>query len=453
MGGDRLVRWRGWVWATCWILVLVGGVGGAGALGADFCPFYCGDVNGDDAIDLVDFGEFAGCMGQSPGSSQECFCSDMDGNNAVDLRDFGLFARLFGQVSDEVPPECSGAVGSTAHMTAYRPQHGSGYAPFARTAVADVDEESATLGPGIRINAPGDTDPDGEDDLVEVELIINPPGAQLALQRSSEALHVWLTSDTTPGTEIAFTDDKTDALPFGPGDTQLTVWVEWASPTHGTADLYVEPLSVTVPKDTLVFHTFHSIVAALGGEDQVPSDPADPNHGTFVVATSLYAKGYDVHMFDEDHVAADGSGSVYNEAVNAVQNRNVQEIAIFGYSHGGGSTYDLADLLDVNRPSIGVFDIVFTSYVDSVSNDSDFDMAQELRRPPSSAYHLNHYQHGVFLEDLGLDGGPVPDSNPPPTGLDVETTAWGAGATHFEVDDFVQVRDLIEASLLQTTAR
>jgi hypothetical protein len=35
----------------------------------------------------------------------------------------------------------------------------------------------------------------------------------------------------------------------------------------------------------------------------------------------------------------------------------------------------------------------------------------------------------------------------------VETTAWGAGATHFEVDDFVQVRDLIEVSLLQTTAR
>jgi hypothetical protein len=172
-----------------------------------------------------------------------------------------------------------------------------------------------------------------------------------------------------------------------------------------------------------------------------------------MVATSLYASGFDVHMFDEDHVAADGSGSVYDEVVNAVQNRNVQEIAIFGYSHGGGSTYDLADLLDVNRPSIGVFDIVFTSYVDSVSNDSDFDMAQELRRPPSSAYHLNHYQHGVFLEDLGLDGGPVPDSNPPPTGLDVETTAWGAGATHFEVDDFVQVRDLIEATLLQTTTR
>ena len=33
---------------------------------------------------------------------------------------------------------------------------------------------------------------------------------------------------------------------------------------------------------------------------------------------------------------------------------------------------------------------------------------------------------------IGLDGGPVPDSNPPPTGLDVETTPWGAGATHFE---------------------
>ena len=435
------------------MFAVINGLCGAGALAVESCSFTCGDVNGDDAVDLADFSEFADCMGQAPDASQECFCSDMDGSGTVDLRDFGIFAVLFQQTSDEVPPGCTGALGSTAEMTAYRPQHGTGYAPFAPTAIPDAEEESATLGPGIRANKPGDTDPNGEDDLIEVELSIDPPGTQLALRRSSDAIRVWLTRDKTTGTEISFTDNKSDALPLSPTETELTVWVEWASASHGIADLHIEPLTVTVPKDTLVFHTFHGIVVALGGEDQVPSDPADPNFGTFVAAKSLYTKGFDVHMFDEDTVAADGSGAVYTEIVNAIQNRDVQEVAIFGYSHGAGSTYDLADLLDINRPTIGVFDIVFTSYVDAVSNNSDVDMAQELRRPPSSAYHLNQYQHGVFFEDLGLDGGPVSDSNPPPTGLDVETTPWGDGATHFEVDDFAEVRDLIEASLLPRVTR
>jgi hypothetical protein len=184
---------------------------------------------------------------------------------------------------------------------------------------------------------------------------------------------------------------------------------------------------------------------ALGGEDQVPSVPVDPNHGTFVVGIALYGRGYDVHMHDEDDVAADGSGAAFDEVVDAVSHRMVDQVAIFGYSHGGGSTYDLADRLDNDRPGIGVFEIRATSYVDGVENDSDFDVQQELRRPPSSGYHANQYQVGS-LADFFLDGGPVPNSDPPASGLNVETTPWGAGATHFVVDDYPQVRSFIETN-------
>jgi hypothetical protein len=419
----------------------------------DACPFACGDLNGDGGIDLADYDLLAECFGQTPDTSTACSCSDMDGSGAIDLRDFALYALVFDRSSDEAPPDCTGAVGSAAELTAYRPGHGGGYAPFLRTAVADADEDSETRGPGIRINAPGDSDPSGEDDLIEVEVTIDRPGAQVALRRSDPALQVWTTRNKQPGSQIAFVNEKSGALPFLPSAVQLTLWVEWASAAHGTADLLLEPPAVSTIKDALTFHTFHGIVVALGGEGQVPSDPADPNSGTFVIATALYRQGYDVHMFDEDGVAADGSGVVYNEVVNAVRNRGVSQVGIFGYSHGGGSTYDLADRLDINRPTIGVFEIEFTSYVDSVSNDSDLDIAQELRRPPSSAYHVNHYQHGSFFENLGLDGGPVPNSVPPPTGLDVETTPWGAGATHFDVDDFVQVRAFIETSLTPRVTR
>ena len=50
-------------------------------------------------------------------------------------------------------------------------------------------------------------------------------------------------------------------------------------------------------------------------------------------------------------------------------------------------------------------------------------------------------------------GGPVPNSNPPPTGLNVETTPWGADATHYNVDDFQQVLDAIKNSLFPRVTR
>jgi len=411
------------------------------------CPFGCGDISGDASVGDDDFARFADCVGQLPASSADCACSDLDGSGSIDLRDFALLSLVYGQTSDESPPTCTGQVGSTADLSAYRPQHGAAYFPFTKSAVSDVDEDDPSLGPGIRINAPGDNDPAGEDDLIELILAVSPAGAQLALRRDHPALRVWTTRDKTSGTEIAFINDKTGALPIASMQTQITLWAEWAEATAGVGALFVEPLSTPVIKDAVTFHTFDHIVVALGGEGQVPVTPVDTNAGTFVVANDLYEAGFDVHMYDEDVVSADGSGAAYDETVTAIRDRGVSEVAVYGYSHGGGSTYDLADRLDVNRAAIGVFEIRYTSYVDSVSNNSDVDTGQELRRPPSAGFHLNHYQHGSFFEDLGLDGGPVPNSNPPPTGLDVETTPWGATSTHFQVDDFIQVRDLIVSSL------
>ncbi len=420
--------------------------GGAG------CPFQCADVDGDGSINDSDYALFASCLGEDPQLATQCDCSDMDGNGEIDLADFALFTLLFQNVSDETPPGCTGAIGSAANLTAYRPQHGNGYAPFPRTAVPDNLETDPLLGPGIRINQPGDDDPQGEDDLVEMVLDVNPPGAALALHRSSSALRVWTSRTKTPGSEISFIGDKTAALPIGPGDSNLTLWVEWTA-GFGTATLTVEPPTTSIIKDEVLFHAFESIVVALGGENQPTSVPVDPNHGTFVVGIAMYNVGFDVHMFDEDVVGSDGSGEAYDTVVDAIVNREVDKVAIFGYSHGGGSTYDMADRLDINRAGIGVFSILYTSYVDAVGNNSDIDTAMELRRPPSTAYHLNHYQHGSFFEDFSLDGGPVPNSNPPPTGLDIETTPWGATSTHFEVDDFIEVRSLMESTIENNVTR
>jgi hypothetical protein len=435
-----------------------------------------GDVNDDDSIDLSDIlcvidafsGVFQQCAPHAvdiaPCIPDESFdLSDvlavLDAFRGVDaccgcgLNDDGLACddddactlsdACSGGLCDGVPiPAC----GVSGGLTAYRPQHGSAYFPFSRTAVPDSFETHSGRGPGIRVNGPDD-DPQGEDDLIEVVVAVDPPGALVALRRTDARLTVWTTRTKTPGTQISFVADRTQSLPLPAGGQTLTLWVEWTPPGHGQADLTLEPLATTDVLDALTFHTFRSVVMSLGGETQAPSVPVDQNHGTFVVGISLYQLGYDVHMYDEDNVAFDGSGPVYNEVVTAIQHREATTVGIFGYSHGGGSTYDLADRLDVNRAGIGTFTIEFTSYADGVSNDSDIDVFQENRRPPSTAYHANQFQVGS-LGDFFLDGGPVPNSNPGPSGLNVESTTWGAASSHYDVDDYIQVRDYIQNNLV-----
>lgn len=407
------------------------------------CSPCAADLDESGAVDGKDLQPFVDCLLAPPAAGACC----LDGTTCVIATELDCGGLWFGPDS-----QCSSNVCDIADLKAYRPQYGAGYFPQVKTAVPDALEADALLGPGIRINAPGDFDPAGEDDLIEVQLDTTVPGAALVLRRSHPALHIWTTRTKQAGTEIVFNGDRTGALPLAPGQSLLTLWVEWGEAAHGEADLHVEPFAVAVSLDVLRIHTFRSIVLALGGEDQSPTTPVDANHGTFVVAHALYQQGYDVHIYDEDNVGADGGGAALVEAVEAVSQRLADQIAIFGYSHGGGSTHDLAERLDNDRAGIGIFEILVTSYVDAVENDSDFDISQELRRPPSTAYHANHYQVGS-LGDFFLDGGPVPDSDPTPTGLNVETTAWGAGATHFQVDDFVQVRTFIQTNLQSRMSR
>jgi hypothetical protein len=331
-------------------------------------------------------------------------------------------------------------------MTAYRPvTGGASGAAFLRRAVPESEE--IVPGAGIRVNGDdddGDAIPDrddaavaGENDLIEVVLNVDPPtppaGYDYILSRTNAGLRVW--SASTKGTEV---------LPAGSAviaftSTTRTVWVE--NPLGGTADLVFEarPSAGGSPtaSDTVRFRPFTSVVIALGGEGQVPADPPlEPtNHGTFQLAITLVQKGYDVHMYDEDVVPANGAGAAFNEVASAVRNRAVSGVAIFGYSHGGGSTNDLSRKLDAERATIGSFTIDLTAYVDGIDNDSDFDIDPETALPPSTGYHANWYEHPGcgFLQ---LCGAPVPGAN-----LNVNVTAqpWGSSLTHFTIDDAPEV--------------
>ena len=349
----------------------------------------------------------------------------------------------------DLSQRCDGPFNPVVDLTAWRPAigaSGASGAPFQRWPVGEGDE--GLPGAGIRINGDdddGDGLPDrddsgviGENDLVELTLEVDPPappsGYEYALVRSGSAVRVW--TEATHDTEL-----------FGPGDiapldfpsAALTLWAE--SPGGGEADLHLVARHIAtgtlVAMDTVHLVPFTSVVIALGGESQVPADPPlEPtNHGMFQLAITLYRMGYDVHMYDEDVVPANGAGAAYNEVVGAVQRRGVTQVAVYGYSHGGGSTNDLVRRLDANRASIGPFSVAFTAYVDGIDNDSDFDLDTETALPPTTAYHASYYQHPGcgFLQ---LCGGPIAGAN---LNVNVTATPWGSSLTHYTIDDAAQV--------------
>ena len=78
----------------------------------------------------------------------------------------------------------------------------------ARTPVLDSWEEDAELGPGIRRNEAGETDPVAEDDLIELVVDSAFAPLDLELQRTDSALRVWTTRRKNVGTELGFTGDR-----------------------------------------------------------------------------------------------------------------------------------------------------------------------------------------------------------------------------------------------------
>ena len=325
---------------------------------------------------------------------------------------------------------------ATADLTAYRPQETTGanpYGPFVRTAVPAAEDTDPKLGPGIRVD--GDNN---NANLIEVTVAVPAGGASYVLQRGgtsgdiNNALHVWASPTKGAGQEIVFntTTNRTNALTLPAGSSQETVWVEWAVPNQGLSTLTLLPASGTGPVASLRFHSFTSITLAIGGET-FSSNPPPPNptYGVWNVGTELYDAGYDVYLANEGYLTAD-----YNEIKNAIQNQGVKQVAIFGYSHGGGDTYTLANELTTAGTTIGNFTIAFTAYVDAIRNNSDFDTQPEALRPTGTLFHVNYYRGSGILSELFLHGVPTQGTVPVGSGagyqLNVQTTTWGAKATH-----------------------
>jgi hypothetical protein len=325
---------------------------------------------------------------------------------------------------------------ASANLVAFRPVNE--YIDYAQHPVAEATEADATRGPGIRIN--GDDDnrngrPDfndtttaagGDDDLVRVN--VSGVGTRLTVGWTVP-LAVW-----TSNTKTARIDNGASV------SSGQSLWVEYVSSTHSTAGMMltaVETPTSTTATDTLTFHSFRSVVIAIGGRGADPNNFGDPNLGAYNIAAQLYDQGYDVHLYAHSNVESNGRGAAYDEVVSAVLNRNADNVAIIGYSWGGGATYELAGGLQSNSAIAAAgYRLQYSAYIDAVQHRGLF---SETRKPAGTSYHDNFYQR----RDLFFKGNSVSGAN----NVNVTNTSWGRRLAHIGIDDDPTVQATIIANL------
>jgi hypothetical protein len=120
--------------------------------------------------------------------------------------------------------------------------------------------------------------------------------------------------------------------------------------------------------------------------------------------------------------------------VNAVSRRGVKNVAIYGYSWGGGATYNLSAALKGLPPDIGnLFSVCVTGYIDAVALDGG---KAEGRRPPLTDFHVGQYTTN-YIPDALWRGGTTSKG-------DDDIDRAYLGVNHYTIDD----NDIVQEFLI-----
>ncbi|MDR2114873.1 MAG: hypothetical protein LBP87_00675, partial [Planctomycetaceae bacterium] len=256
----------------------------------------------------------------------------------------------------------------------------------------------------------------GEDDLIRLDIDIIPAsGIEYRLKTTDSQPAVRLRNSKLKGGNPINTTGNGTIIAL-----DKTIYAEYISSgnNHVTFEL-VAIISATGQEfysEEITFRPFESVTDAFVGEHST----AGGNNSVSQWVRNQLLDGYDVHVFDDGHdwwQSDDcdewGEGPALDEIANAINNRGVTQIALVGYSHGGGSVYNLSKRLyydgqttmwyGVNRTQEDkinnnkTYTVSFTSYIDAIENYQYTSGDPEIRKPLSSNYHLNQYQTNGLL--------------------------------------------------------
>ena len=110
---------------------------------------------------------------------------------------------------------------------------------------------------------------------------------------------------------------------------------------------------------------------------------------------------------------------------------------IFGYSWGGGATYELSVGLKNNTAIAGQYQLQYTAYVDGIRHNL---LSAERRLPVNTKYHDNFYQRKDWL----LRGDSVTGAN----NVNVTNTTWGKNLVHTTIDDNLTLQNMLVTNLM-----
>jgi hypothetical protein len=277
---------------------------------------------------------------------------------------------------------------------------------------------------GIRVNKDGN-DGGNENDLIEVEfasMVIE--GFDVVIKRTSSNLKVYGSKDGTNPILNQYEVVVPEAM-----KPPRSYWVECTDDLPGgEIEFYIRPKSGG--QDTkliaLPFRSFKSVVCALSGEDwDKPASAA--SQGIYKICEDLYLDGYNIHYFSES-----SEGRCKIEAKNQRDECGTNVLGIFGYSHGGGSTYNVALFLS---------QVNYSGYIDAIQNNfGNVNPFAEERYPTGSSYHVNYFQRNLPL-DVPLRGN---KTQPPGANVELDLTDT---TTHATIDGSSVVADGIKTTL------
>lgn len=166
------------------------------------------------------------------------------------------------------------------------------------------------------------------------------------------------------------------------------------------------------------------------------------------MAAELYENGYDVHLYNEPdciHGSLICNTDLPEEEIrSAIEDRYVLEIALMGYSHGGGAVYQVWQEMQSTNYSRG-YTLALTSYIDAIYW---WDLSPQVARPTNSQWHINQYQNNTGISGAWLNGA---RSNP--VGDDDIDRSYIAGINHGNIDNNEVVRDWNVMRVLQKVQR
>lgn len=299
-------------------------------------------------------------------------------------------------------------------ITPYRPAQDFvggtlSYAPFMAKVPVAPSMGNSTTGPGIRKYY-------GKQDLIEINLQLpDAPSGQHWELRSEHAgdLQV-LTNLSDSAAQLLGSSGNSTSLSLT-GIHSLDLYVKW---TGGTTDATCDLALVRVDDSNseglhspcvVTFHRFQSVIIALGGLGDEPNDTGDPYTQVtpddfFRIPRMLYRTGWDVRMYDQATADTVETSPAYLAVVNGFAHNAISNYGIFGFSMGGGKTYNISKKLREQNSDQGPI-AAWAGYLDGVQGN--YSGGSESRAPISTKF-FNYYEHahpgGLFLRGVYIDG-------------------------------------------------